>query len=221
MQRLLLSTFLLFLFIAIADAQDAPKKESPPTDYFTFRIGFWYPKDTDLEYQGKTATTINAEIDRSQAVGGDLHYRSTVGRPLYTDFSLGAWYSSYTFKYRQTNLPLPSDISSYSLIVPLTIGLSISPLMETPFHPYAMIGGGVYVAFTGFKETKKEIQVDDSKIFGKPGFFFGLGFDFMLSQSFGLSAGLKYHFVEFNQVLSTEQQNFTGPQIQIGAVMKR
>ena len=194
---------------------------NPPSDYYSFRVGLWYPKDSKREYEISEGTTLKGEVDQSQAFGFDLHYRYTVGRPMFTDFSLGAWYSTYDLKNAQTSLSSITEVSAYTLFVPLTFGVSISPLTETPVHPYAMLGGGLYLAFTGRKEAKREAQLEDSKTFGHLGWYVGLGCDVMLSPAFGISAAVKYHAIEFQTMLATQQKNLSGPQVQVGVSIKR
>lgn len=222
--------FVILLFVASLSlySQDSnrhseSRSERYTSDYFSLRLGFWYPKDTDLEYQGKTYSNLEAEIDRSQAYGFDLHYRHTVGGLLFTDFSLGAWYSSYDLKNKGSLTNIPVDISSWTLVLPITVGLSISPLMEEPIHPYVMGGVGAYVGITGMKSRVQGFNdLEKSRTKVTFGGFLGIGFDFMISRTFGLSAAVKYQFVNFKEGdLFTEQKNLAGVMVQFGATMKR
>jgi opacity protein-like surface antigen len=202
--------------------QDQPEKQN----YYSIRAGVWFPKDWEKGFKFKDVSINEAEgdIDQSQALGLDFHYRRNLGRPVYVDLAVSGWYSSYTYKLRSTSIPTAEKIlnaDSWVVIVPVTLGLSIAPLPDNPFQPYAMVGGGAYFGLTGRSlqiSERNELNEDDSHI--RFGWYFGLGLDFFLTSEFGISAAAKYQNLEFEEELFTGQKDFTGIQAQLGIVLK-
>ncbi|MCZ7555726.1 MAG: porin family protein [Bacteroidia bacterium] len=202
--------------------QDQPEKQN----YYSIRAGVWFPKDWEKGFKFNDVSINEAEgdIDQSQALGLDFHYRRNLGRPMYVDLAVSGWYSSYTYKLRSTSVANAEDIlnaDSWVVIVPVTLGLSVAPLPDNPFQPYAMLGGGAYFGLTGRSlkiSERNELNDDDSHI--RFGWYFGLGLDVFLSPEFGISAAAKYQNLEFEEELFTGQKDFTGVQAQLGIVLK-
>jgi opacity protein-like surface antigen len=200
------------------------KDEIQYKNYYTIRLGLWFPKDKEKEftYENVTHGELESTIDQSQALGLDFHYRKDIGRPLFFDFAVQFWYSSYDFK--------PSDLwkvgqdtirnaNAWYAVIPVTAGLSFAPLPEGMLQPYVMAGVGGYLGITGtevyINNNARHNDDDVQFVFGG---FIGAGCDVLLSQRFGLSAALKYQFVEFKEPLLTQQKNLTGLQVMLGIV---
>jgi opacity protein-like surface antigen len=232
MIRVLAVALLVIFAVGIASAQQEKtggetkvviqQVHEQKDNYYTVRVGAWFPKDKE---QGVTLDDIafdktEGAIEESQALGLDFHFRKNVGHPFYTDLSVGGWYTTYEFTPNLAALP---RYDAWSLIVPVTIGLSVAPLPDNPFQPYAMVGLGAYIGFTGHDalQVSDENVPDDTDTYIRFGYFAGLGIDFMFAESFGISVGVKYQFVKFEEgQLFTGQQDFTGLQAQVGVAMK-
>lgn len=197
-------------------------------NYYSVRVGAWFPKDKEQGVQLDDIAINKTEgaIDESQALGVDFHFRKNIGHPFYTDLSAGAWYSSYEFKSNALQTAF-DEYKAWTLIVPVTLGLSVAPLPENPVQPYAMVGLGAYFAFTSHDplQVSEENELpDDTDTYIRFGYFAGLGVDFLLAETFGISAGVKYQFIKFddldgNKTLFTGQKDLTGLQATIGVVM--
>ncbi|MBR9979378.1 MAG: outer membrane beta-barrel protein [Bacteroidetes bacterium] len=200
--------------------QEKPQKQN----YYSVRFGLWFPEDEakGFNFEGNLIDETEGKIDQSQAMGLDFHFRKNIGSPLYTDLSVGGWYTTYQFSIDEvTSNGLLREADAWALIVPITIGLSIAPLPDNPVQPYAMAGLGAYVAFTGRELLRMSDQnVNDTETFIRFGFYLGAGLDLMLAEAFGISVGAKYQFLEFDEPLFTGQKNFTGLQASIGVAMK-
>lgn len=228
---------MIMLFVVMAGgfavAQEKEKSETriviqqeeyKRVNFYSIRVGAWFPKDKE---QGITLDDVafnetQGAIDESQALGFDFHFRKSMGHPFYTDLSVGGWYTTYEFDPNTDILPNFQRYDAWSAIVPVTIGLSVAPLPDNPFQPYAMVGLGAYFGFTGhdvLQVSDKNVP-DDTETYIRFGYFAGVGIDFMLSEGFGLSAGAKYQFLEFENSLFTGQKDFTGLQATLGVAMK-
>jgi len=224
-----LACILIALLPIITYAQDNTsrteiiiKKEKEKLDYLSIRVGTWFPKDKEQGFQFKDVSYNNAKssIDQSQALGLDFHYRNSLGSQLFVDFSVSGWYSTYSFKFNETlaDPSLAQEASSWVVVVPITLGLSLNPLPDNPVQPYAMAGIGAYVGVTGREVTVngqgRHITEDKSKV--ALGGYIGAGLDFFLTPGFGLSLGLKYQLVKFDEAMFTQQKDFTGLQVLLG-----
>ncbi len=202
--------------------QEQPEK----LNYYSIRAGVWFPKDWEkgFKFEDVSINETEGDIDQSQALGLDFHYRRNMAHPLYVDLAVSGWYSSYTYKLRNTSIANAEDIlnaDAWVVIVPVTIGLSVAPLPDNPFQPYAMVGGGAYFGLTGRSlqiSQRNELNEDDSHI--RFGWYFGVGIDLLLSPEFGISAAAKYQNIEFKEALYTGQKDFSGVQAQLGIVLK-
>lgn len=198
--------------------------ETHGRDYFSFHVGAWFPKDVEKEFtfDDVALPKANSQIDQSQALGLDFHYRSEMGHPLYYDFSAGAWYSSYDVKPTALvgDLGQLQDATSWAVLVPLTLGLSFNVLPDNPIQPYAMAGLGAYVGITGrevhFLPNSQRINRDETRTLVRFGWYFGAGADFFLAPRFAISLAAKYQFLEYQEALYTQQKNFTGLQVLLG-----
>lgn len=200
--------------------QEKPQKQN----YYSVRFGLWFPKDEakGFNFEGNLIDETDGKIDQSQAMGLDFHFRKNIGSPLYTDLSVGAWYTTYEFSVDEaTSNGLLREADVWAFIVPITLGLSIAPLPDNPVQPYAMAGLGAYLAFTGRELLRLSDQnVNDTETHIRFGFYLGAGLDLMLAETFGISVGAKYQFLEFEEPLFTGQKDFTGLQASIGVAMK-
>ncbi|MBE0642893.1 MAG: outer membrane beta-barrel protein [Bacteroidetes bacterium] len=235
MKKALAVVLLVILAGGIAVAQEREKagetkviiKQTPPEkeNYYTIRVGAWFPKDKEkgFDFQGNLVDETNGKIDQSQALGVDLHFRNAASHPLYVDLSVGGWYTSYEFTANDllNETALIRKNSAYAVIVPVTLGLSIAPLPENPIQPYAMAGIGAYIGITGYDITEVSDQnASASDTYVRFGYYLGAGLDFMFAETFGVSVGAKYQFLEFKDPLYTGQKNFTGLQASVGIAMK-
>ncbi len=184
-------------------------------NFYTIRAGLWFPKDMEKEFKVNDVT-YKGTADRSQAFGLDFHFRNNIGHPLYFDVSVSGWFSSYDYKTSELDDNI-QDVSSWTAIIPITFGLSISTPTESPVIVYGMGGIGGYIALTGLDITG--VRQDD-QVYIRFGAFFGAGVDFMLSPGFGISLGAKYQFIEFQYETYTGQKDFTGLQAQLGVSLR-
>lgn len=201
------------------------KLEEEPPDYMAVRLGLWFPKDKEKSFTSKdldlTEENTDAKIEQSQAFGLDFHYRSRLAHPLYLDFAVGFWYTTYDWNARLANSANLEVVNSYALIIPLTIGVSFNPLPENPIQPYAMAGIGAYGAFSSEDYTFVGGRHEDKNKFDVAfGGFVGAGLDFYILSGFGASVGLKYQIATFKEKLYTQQKDLTGLQVQAGIAMK-
>lgn len=219
--------FVLFTVSTVFSQDTTTQKvvvvERPPADYMSVRAGVWWPKDTELQYEGQTYESAKAEVDRSQAIGLDFHYRRGAQHILSTDLALGFWYSSYSFNYKDIlSAPkLVREASSWAVVIPLTIGVSLNILPGNIISPFGSAGIGLYSAVTGTKLTKINTgNEEDTKAYFAFGGFVGLGVDIFLNPDFAISAAGKYHLAKFKENLFTQQKDFSGVQLQLGITSK-
>ncbi len=231
----------LFLLVLLATAslhaqQDKPRDdrttivvqqdEQLKQNYYSMRVGAWFPKDWEKDFKVNDVSINDADgdIDQSQALGLDFHFRRNVGRPLFVDLAVSGWYSSYTYKLRNTALIDPDKIlsaDSWVVIIPVTVGLSVAPLPDNPIQPYAMAGLGAYFGLTGRSlqiSERNELNDDDTHI--QFGWYFGAGLDFLFSPEFGISVAAKYQMIEYKEEMFTGQKDFSGVQAMAGIVLK-
>jgi opacity protein-like surface antigen len=232
------SFFLLALFatMALHAQQDKPRddrttivvqqNEQMKQNYYSMRVGAWFPKDweKDFTFNDVAINNVDGDIDQSQALGLDFHFRRNIGRPLFVDLAVSGWYSSYTYKLRNLQLVDPDDIvsaDSWVVIIPVTVGLSVAPLPDNPVQPYAMAGLGAYFGLTGRSlqiSERNELNDDDTQI--QFGWYLGAGLDFLFTPEFGVSIAAKYQMIEFKNAMMTGQKDFTGVQALVGIVLK-
>ena len=198
--------------------QTKEKKEN----FYSVRFGAWFPKNEDpIFINGGNDYSVNEDVtDESQALGLDFHFRRMVGKPLYFDASASFWYTTTNFKFEEA-LGGIEEADTWSVIVPITIGVSIAPLPDNPFQPYAMAGIGAYLGFTGqdILKMSEQNEPDDTETYARFGFYLGAGVDFLFSEDFGLSLAVKYQFIEFQEALFTGHKDMTGLQATVGFVM--
>ncbi|MCB2203686.1 outer membrane beta-barrel protein [bacterium] len=196
------------------------------SNYYTVRFGAWFPKDEEkaFNYNNNLIEETGDFADQSQALGLDFHFRRNVGRPLFFDASASVWYTTTDFNFSNvtSNPDEIQDASTWSIILPITVGLSVAPLPDNPIQPYAMAGVGAYFGFTGRDITRvsNQNEPDDTETYIRFGFYLGAGLDFLFAEDFGISAGAKYQFIKFDDPLFTGQTDLTGLQATIGFVMR-
>jgi opacity protein-like surface antigen len=230
----IVSALILVLAAVSAQAQDSVKTATTnvyvdtqprrvlPRNFYTIRAGLWFPKDWEksFTYNGVTPDETKSTIDQSQAIGLDFHYRNGLGWPLALDFTFSGWYSTYDYKYSDMTAENALEVNSWVAIFPIDVGLSFDPFpTESPFHAYAMVGAGGALGLTGRDMTANGQKQTDDDAYGHFDWYLGAGADFLFSESFGISAGLKYHFLEFQKPMYTEQKDFTGLQAMLGIVV--
>jgi opacity protein-like surface antigen len=229
--KITLSSVLLLAFavslLSSAQAQDhrITRYEREP-NYLSFRFGTWFPKDDEkaFKFEDISYDDTQGKIDQGQAIGIELEYQNLISAPIYMDFAMGGWYSSYTFEKTDliSNPDLVRDADAWAAVVPVTLGLSFHPLQRSILQPYAMAGGGAYFGFTGHTlALGTERQVDESKNQIVFGWFVGAGFDFLFSPGLGASLAAKYNFVEFDEPFFTGQKDMSGLTISIGITVAR
>ncbi len=233
MKKAIMIALLVIVAGGFAAAQEREKttekiivvqEEYKKVNYYSIRIGAWFPKDKE---QGITLDDVafnktQGAIDESQALGLDFHFRKSMGHPFYTDLSIGGWYTTYKFDPNTEVLPNYRQYDAWTVIAPVTIGMSVAPLPENPVQPYVMVGLGAYFGFTGHDvlQVSNENLPDDTETYIRFGYFAGVGLDFMFAENFGISLGAKYQFLEFDKPLFTGQKDFTGLQASLGVAMK-
>jgi outer membrane protein W len=190
-------------------------------NYYTIRVGAWFPKDKEkgITFEDNLYDETKGKVEQSQALGVDLHFRNQASHPFYVDLSVGGWYT--TNKYTATNtIGFINRAEAWAVIVPVTVGVSVAPLPENPVQPYAMAGLGAYFGITGNDITQvSEQNKSASDTYIRFGYYLGVGLDFMFAETFGVSVGAKYQFLEFKDPLFTGQKNMTGLQASIGIAM--
>ena len=221
MKRILFLLLAGLFFAGVTQAQDRTIViQNKTLDYFSIRVGVWFPKD--LEKQFSTNNVSLQQVDQSQAIGFDFHYRYDIGRPLMFDFSVGGWYSSYVFKYREViqDPSLVQEANAWAAVVPITLGLSINLLPETPIQPHVGAGIGGYVGTSGTTEYVGINPVRTKFTADKTLFTFGgyveASVDLFVSPAFGFNIGAKYQIVNFKEELLTKQKVFSGVQLLVG-----
>lgn len=235
MKKALAVVLLMLLAAGISTAQDKSggetkiviqQQQEVRQDYYTVRVGAWFPKDKEqgVKLDDIAFNKADGAIDEAQALGFDFHFRKNIGSPFYSDLSVGGWYTSYQFNPNADYVGVLEQYDAWTVIVPVTIGLSVAPLPDNPIQPYAGAGIGLYVAFTGHDDLQvsEENEVpDDTESYIRFGYYVHAGLDFMLSGSFGISVGAKYQFIEFDKdkPLFTGHTNFTGLQALVGVAM--
>ncbi len=198
--------------------QEQPEKQN----YYTIRVGAWFPKDKEkgFDFDNNLVDETDGKIDQSQALGIDFHFRNQASHPLYMDLSVGGWYTNYEFTANDV-LDRIQKNSAYAVIIPVTIGVSVAPLPDNPIQPYAMAGLGAYFGITGYDiDQVSDQNASASDTYVRFGYYLGAGLDFMFAESFGVSVGAKYQFLEFKDPLYTGQKVFTGLQAEVGIAMK-
>lgn len=236
MKQILTIALLVLMSVGILQAQDNTRKtetrviveqEHERTGFYTIRFGAWWPADEEKEFMiGENLyDQTSANIEQSQAFGLDFHFRRQMTHPMYFDVSAGAWYTSYTFDFKEAVGNLGEEfenVDAWAVIVPVTLGVSVAPLPpESPLHPYVMAGLGAYIGITGrdMLLVSNDNRSDDTEAYVRFGYFIGAGVDFLFADTFGVSLGAKYQFIEFKDALYTQQEDFTGLQATLGIVM--
>lgn len=236
MKRALAVVLLMTFAAGVAPAQDKAggetkiviqQEQEKRLNYYSVRVGAWFPKDKEqgVKLDDVAFNKTQGAIDEAQALGVDFHFRKNIGTPFYSDLSVGGWYTTYKFNPNEDFTLFTQQYDAWTVIVPVTIGLSVAPLPENPIQPYAGVGLGLYIAFTGhdaFQISQDNESVpDDTESYIRFGYYGMAGIDFMLTESFGLSAGVKYQFIEFDEdkPLFTGHTNFTGLQATVGVAM--
>ncbi len=226
--KFFICSLLIALFAAgTVSAQDykITRYEKEP-NYLAFRFGTWFPKDEEkgLKFENISYENAKSEIDQSQAIGLDLQYQNLIAFPLYMDFSLGGWYTTYTFKYTEllADPAAAQKADSWSAVVPVTLGLDFHPLPKNPLQPYVMAGAGAYFAFSGRTLIRySNNQIDEDKNDVAFGWFIGAGFDFFFSPGLGASLAARYNHIKYDEPLLTGQQDLSGMTISLGIAVAR
>jgi opacity protein-like surface antigen len=225
----LLATLFVLLVAMSAYAQEQTQKseivikhETEYSSFYAVRFGFWFPKDKEQSWSLNNLSTSQAQenINQSQAFGLDFHFRREVSKPLSFDFALQIWYTTYEVKFNQllNNPDTLHNISSWTVLIPITAGASFAIIPSGPFRPYLMAGIGPYIGISGLERTTYGDKTTHDKSLVKVAFggFIGAGFDLMLSEKFGFSVAGKYTLVNFPERLYTQQQDFSGVQLMVG-----
>ncbi|HOJ03037.1 MAG TPA: outer membrane beta-barrel protein [Bacteroidota bacterium] len=199
------------------------QNEQPPKDtFYSIRVGAWFPEGWEDWDKVESTGDAKEEIDQSQALGIDFHFRKNVGHPIYVDVALAGWYTSYKSKLTDVSRETVKNTDAWVVVIPLTLGISVAPLPDNPFQPYAMAGAGLYTGITGRDRRVSETNEPVTETYFQFGWFGGVGVDFLFSPNFGISVAAKYQAIEFefDKVDYTQQENFTGVQVMAGVVMR-
>src|SRR6056297_153158 len=109
------------------------EQKKDKTGFYTIRFGAWWPEDQEKEFRiGENLyDQTDAQIEQSQALGLDFHFRKMMTHPMYFDVSAGAWYTSYSFDFKDAVSNIEEEfenVDAWAVIVPVTLGLSVQPL---------------------------------------------------------------------------------------------
>lgn len=197
--------------------------------YLAIRIGLWLTGDVGLR-SNTSVTTANESItiEYGGGFGMESHYNGNLGNGVYWDLALGGWYSSS----ERTELIHSGIVSkgdstakrkSFSLIFPLTVGLSYYIPTHIFLRPYIQAGVGVIGGYssivrdeTSFGVIPLTSHVGDEKFQVSTGGFIGLGSKILLNPTFGLDVSLKYLLGKFSDPMYSDVTDFTGLQLTIG-----
>ncbi len=194
-----------------------------PVDFLDIRAGLWSTKDAEKEFTWK-GVVQQGTIDQAQAYGVDFHHHAHFGGPFFGDFTLGVWYSSFSFS-GAADVIRPDEIAkseAWAVIFPAHLGLSFAPFHDMFVSPYVAVGvggAGAVSSITNYNAANSTLQGED----GEKNDFqaalaatFGAGVNLYITRGFGISIGARYELLKFKEALHTNQQNLSGLQLLIG-----
>jgi hypothetical protein len=194
-----------------------------PVDFLDIRGGVWSPKDAEKAFTWKDVE-LKGAIDQAQAYGIDFHHHAHLGGPLFGDFTLGVWYSSYTFS-SETDVIRPGELArseSWAVVFPAHLGLSFAPFHHMFVSPYIAVGvgaAGAVSSITNYGPSNARLPGDDgenNKFVAALAATFGAGVNLYITRGFGISIGARYELLKFKEALYTNQQDLSGLQLLVG-----
>lgn len=194
-------------------------RSAQPVDFLDIRGGVWSPKDAEKEFTLDNVVQ-QGTIDQAQAFGIDFHHHAHLGGPLFGDFTLGVWYSSYRFNSSADAFG-PKDVAkseSWAVIFPAHLGLSFAPFHHMFISPYVAVGIGGAGAVSSFSDYNSDNATvnDDNDFQAAFAATFGAGVNLFITRGFGISIGARYELLKFKKALFTRQQDLSGLQLLVG-----
>lgn len=198
-------------------------RTAQPVDFLDIRGGVWSPKDVEKSFTWKDVE-LKGAIDQAQAYGIDFHHHAHLGGPLFGDFTLGVWYSSYTFS-TSADVVRPDELvksESWAVVFPAHLGLSFAPFHHMFVSPYVAVGiggAGAVSSITNYGLSNARLKGDDgedNKFVAALAATFGAGVNLYIARGFGISIGARYELLKFREALYTNQQDLSGLQLLVG-----
>lgn len=198
-------------------------RAAQPVDFLDIRGGVWSTKDAEKEFTIENIVQ-QGTIDQAQAFGIDFHHHAHLGGPFFGDFTLGVWYSSYTFT-TSADVIRPDELKkreSWAVIFPAHLGLSFAPFHHMFVSPYVSVGIGGAGAVSSFSSTGPTnarlpgAKGEDNRFFAAFAATFGAGVNLYITRGFGISIGARYELLKFREALFTNQQDLSGLQLLVG-----
>jgi hypothetical protein len=196
-----------------------------PTEFGSIRYGIWTPKQAEgFTIVGNIPLSSGGTITNLVHYGLNMHVRNRVADPVYFDVSADGWYTGYTVENITVDTrPYPDAIERtdiWSLAVPITVGLSISPpLRSFPVIPHFSAGGGVAVGISSRHpitaiDHKRQSLESDAQF--APVWYADAGADWFFLKRIALSAALKYQSIVFHEAMYTGQTDLSGFRLMFG-----
>jgi hypothetical protein len=144
-------------------------------------------------------------------MGGSFFLMSRVSDQFLLEFSIGAYarvfHDSYYHWDKESHVysTAPLLMGLNFELLPVTVQVNIRPYVS--FGPAAYLLSNVQVIEN---DDEKEASIDSII---RAGFFAGGGFNFFVTEKFGVNFDLKYHFVDFNPALDR-----SGAEMSLGLV---
>lgn len=244
MRTKLLILFLFGFLCASLNAQDSfrikpvvPKDSLPKLRYtrpdtskeikafVAIRLGLWFGGDAGMDFSStKTPVSGNSvEVSHKSGFGADVHFTGKLNEDFYWDLSLSGWYASRDSTWTP-QLTGNANSTTWSLIIPFTLGASYYFPTDIFLKPYAQAGFGAVVGYSArteevTKENFENLHFKDQKTQAVLGGYLGVGSKLALSPTFGFDLSLKYMLGKFSDPLYTGIKDFSGLQVTFGIAM--
>ena len=198
--------------------------------FVAVRIGFWFGGDAGADFSS-TESGMNAgrniSVSHVSGFGADLHYTGWLGNNFYWDMSLSCWYirNDTTVHITLSDQTIrDSARTTWSVIVPLTFGVSYYFPTQIILKPYVQAGLGVYGAYNGYTEEAttenfENLHFTNQKLMFILGGYIGAGAKLAITPTFGLDLSLKYTLGKYSDPLYTGVQNISGLQTTFGIAL--
>ncbi len=193
--------------------------------FVAIRLGLWFGGDAGMDFSStKTPVSGNSvEVSHKSGFGADVHFTGRLSEDFYWDLSLSGWYVSRDSTW--TELVGNTNSTTWSLIIPFTLGASYYFPTEIFLKPYVQAGFGAVVGYSARTEdVRKEnafenLHFKDQKTQVVLGGYLGAGSKLALSPTFGFDLSLKYMLGKFSDPLYTGIKDFSGLQVTFGIAM--
>ncbi len=192
----------------------------------SLRAGAWIPKENaqDFSFNKISYSDVRAKVQQSNIYGAEIEHRRNLSTFMYLHFTFSGWYTGYDFTRPASSDQdtLVTQASSYVLMFPIHIGLSLNLLPEFPISPFvsAAVGGTIAVSGLDYTENGKNPNTADTKLKVAFTWNFGAGCDFFVARNFAFSLAAKYQYLRFNEAMYTGQQDLSGVQLLFGITWK-